>query len=151
MLQVAKADILSFLDPFYQKTVVLHGCNCFHTMGSGIAKYLRQQFPIIYTVDVSTTVRGDKDKLGTFSTAVISDNFHILNCYTQYNYGREKKLYANYIAIEECFKEVARRYDTSCEIRMPKIGCGLAGGDWNIVSKALITHLGNRNVKVYYR
>ena len=79
MIDIAKADILSFLDPFHQKTLVLHGANCFHTMGSGIAKYLREKYPQIYTTDVMTTVKGDKKKLGTFSKTIISDNFHILN------------------------------------------------------------------------
>ena len=150
MIDILNDDILSNLN-MNQKTVILHGCNCFHTMGSGIAKYLRAKFPVIYAVDLSTTIKGDKSKMGTFSTANINGNLAILNCYTQYNYGREKKLYANYIAIEECFKAIAHIYDIGWEIRMPKIGCGLAGGDWNIVHNILVNTLGDRNVKVYFK
>lgn len=76
---------------------------------------------------------------------------HILNCYTQYDYRRGKvKVHANYVAIEECFKEVSRRYDAAWEIRLPKIGCGLAGGNWEIVSGLLENTLGHKNIKVYF-
>lgn len=149
MMQTLNCDILHGWKAD-QKTIILHGCNCFNTMGAGIAKYLRDKFPSVYAVDC-TTKRGDKNKLGTCSRAVISHNLHILNCYTQYNYGREKKLYANYIAIEECFKRIAVEYDPSWEIRMPRIGCGLAGGDWDIVKNILDNTLGDRNVKIYFK
>jgi O-acetyl-ADP-ribose deacetylase (regulator of RNase III) len=150
MIGIINDDILSNLN-MNQKTVVLQGCNCFHIMGAGLAKYLRDRYPSVYTADVTQTKKGDKDKLGTFSTAVITENFNILNCYTQYYYGRERKLYANYKAIELCFKEVVKRYDTAWEIRMPRIGCGLAGGDWDIVEPIVQTIFEKHNVKIYYK
>lgn len=150
MINTIKADILSNLDINNQKTVILHGCNCFHTMGSGIAKYLKNKFHQVYTADITQTIRGDRKKLGTFSTAVISDNLHILNCYTQYYYGRDNRLYAEYEAIEKCMDTVAERYST-WEIRLPKIGCGLAGGNWIVVEKIVDKTLGKFNALVYYK
>jgi O-acetyl-ADP-ribose deacetylase (regulator of RNase III) len=150
MMHEINADILSNLNTGVQRTIILHGCNCFHTMGAGIAKYLKDKYPQIYTADCMTK-RGDKDKLGTCSRAILNPNLHILNCYTQYNYGREKILYASYLAIEECCKQVVAIYDPSWEIRMPKIGCGLAGGDWNIVENIIKETLNKFNVLVYYK
>lgn len=49
-MKIIRADILSQLD-FNKPTVILHGCNCFCTMGAGIAKYLKQNYPLVYTVD----------------------------------------------------------------------------------------------------
>ena len=67
-----KADILSDIDET-KRTVVLHGCNCFHTMGAGIALYLRRMIPEVAEVDAGT-VYGDKNKLGTCSVANITSN-----------------------------------------------------------------------------
>ena len=31
--------------------VIIQGCNCFHTMGAGIAKYIKQDFPEAFAAD----------------------------------------------------------------------------------------------------
>ena len=149
MIHMIRGDILTDINP-NQKTLIMHGCNCFHTMGAGIAKYLKQKFPVILQIDKATGY-GDKGKLGTFSTAVISENLRVLNCYTQYDYRRVKsRANVDYIAIEECFKEIKRLYDPTWEIRMPKIGCGLAGGDWNTVGICAFTIFRDHSLKIYY-
>ena len=51
--------------------IVAHGCNCFCTMGAGIAKSIKQSFPEAYAAD-SCTKKGDKRKLGTCTYADIS-------------------------------------------------------------------------------
>jgi len=45
--------------------VIIHGCNCFCTMGAGIAKLIRDNFPEAYQADLETVV-GNKEKLGTY-------------------------------------------------------------------------------------
>ena len=149
-MDIIKADILTNLDPT-KPTVILHGCNCFCTMGAGIAKYLKQQYPLVYTVDKQTGF-GDKKKLGSLSIAGIHGNFHIVNCYSQYNYGFKKggKPPVEYKAIGECLEKVAQLYN-GWEIRSPKIGCGLAGGDWNIVEPMFEKILGNQNLTIYFK
>ena len=89
--------------------VIVHGCNCFNTMGSGIAKQIRENFPDAFDVD-DKTVRGDKNKLGSFTVARIThwsvvpalfqgsdpflvpelQVFYVVNAYSQYEYGRDK-------------------------------------------------------------
>ena len=48
--------------------LIIHGCNCFCTMGAGIAKTIKQKFPEAYEADLKTE-KGDKAKLGTISWA----------------------------------------------------------------------------------
>ena len=48
--------------------IIAHGCNCFCTMGSGIAPQIAKAFPEAYDVD-QKTVKGDKKKLGVFTEA----------------------------------------------------------------------------------
>jgi O-acetyl-ADP-ribose deacetylase (regulator of RNase III) len=51
---ITKGDILQGLVPGHHTTVILHGCNCMNVMGAGIALYLKQKFPVVYEVDLST-------------------------------------------------------------------------------------------------
>jgi len=148
-LLILKKDILTKIDTTIP-TVVLHGCNCLHTMGAGIAKYLSTVYPQVYSADVSQTKKHDKSKLGTFSTAIITPKFHILNCYTQYDYMRRHSSTppVDYDAIRNCCKKVAERYK-GWEIRTPKIGCGLAGGQWSVVQAIFTEELKGLAVTVY--
>jgi len=127
--------------------VIVHGCNCFHAMGAGIAKEISTRYPQALEADRTLTGKGDKGKLGTYSFVHVGDmygiNFFIINAYTQYYYGRPKKNtgpLADYIAIECVFRSIAKDFaHISPRIGYPRIGAGLAGGDWNII-EGIIKH-----------
>lgn len=72
--------------------VVLHGCNCQHAMGSGVALSLSSRFPEIVMADLQTP-KDDPSKLGTYSHAVIHLDtgapLVIINAYTQRYYGQK--------------------------------------------------------------
>lgn len=127
--------------------VIVHGCNCFHTMGAGIAKEISTRYPQALEADRTLTVKSDKSKLGGYTYTSVTlpkgHNFTIINAYTQYHYGRPKKGYqvlADYEAIDNVFRKIAKNY-RFMRIGYPKIGAGLAGGDWDtiefIINKAL--------------
>lgn len=146
MLPLIEKDILFNIDDKATEgrgVALLHGCNCMHIMGAGIARYLRDTYPIVYSVDVSMTRKNDKNKLGTYSVAVVAPKFHILNCYTQFN--TQPDTYGNppidYNALRVCLQRVNKAYD-GWEIRVPMIGCGLAGGEWSIVRNMIEEELG---------
>jgi O-acetyl-ADP-ribose deacetylase (regulator of RNase III) len=125
--------------------VIIHGCNCFCTMGAGIAKNIKSEFPEAYEADLKTE-KGNKDKLGTYSNAITERNGYkiiIINAYTQHHYkGRRMK--ADYEAIRSVFKKIKANYPGR-KIGYPKIGAGLAGGDWNIISEIIEEELKNEN------
>jgi O-acetyl-ADP-ribose deacetylase (regulator of RNase III) len=115
-------------------------------MGAGIAKDIKKKFPEAYAVDLAT-LKGDNTKLGTI-THTKNTKPTIVNCYSQYRYGREKGvLYCNYDAIRSCMKSIKTKF-TGKKIGLPKIGCSLAGGDWSIVSKIISEELGDENVTI---
>ena len=69
--------------------VIVHGCNCFCTMGKGIALTIKNVFPEAYQADLKTN-KGDKQKLGKYSYAKLQRNGYqitVINAYTQYHYG----------------------------------------------------------------
>jgi O-acetyl-ADP-ribose deacetylase (regulator of RNase III) len=129
------------------KVVLLHGCNCFHTMGGGIALYLKNKYPEIYEADLITKY-GDREKLGGFSYEEINNNLTIANCYTQHGYGNDRV----YVESDAIFNSVSRvcEYYPNHYILMPKIGCGLAGGDWKEIKPIINSALKNKDAVVCY-
>ena len=125
--------------------VIIHGCNCFCTMGAGIAKSIKEHFPEAYMSDLKT-VKGDKSKLGSFSFAkheIGNKELTIINAYTQFHWkGSGTK--ADYDAIRGVFSQIKDRY-SGRRIGYPKIGAGLAGGDWTLISRIITEELAGEN------
>lgn len=125
--------------------VIIHGCNCFCTMGAGIAKTIKHKFPEAYKADLKTE-KGDKAKLGTISWAKSKTTYGkliIVNGYTQFNWrGNGQKV--DYTAIREVFKEVKDKF-SGMRIGYPAIGAGLAKGDWKVISEIIDEELKGEN------
>ncbi len=116
--------------------VIVHGCNCFRRMGSGIARQIALEYPEAREADDATPY-GDSSKLGTLSVAQTKDGFIIANAYIQWDYGRmEKKVYADYEALRRAFYFVWRNWPDK-RIGYPMIGSGLAKGNWDQISKII--------------
>jgi O-acetyl-ADP-ribose deacetylase (regulator of RNase III) len=121
--------------------IIIHGCNCICTMGAGIAKAIKAEFPEAFKAD-QVTEKGDKSKLGSYTQATTSRNGHsitVINAYTQFNY-RGKGIKADYDAIRNVFKELKSEY-TGKRFGFPLIGAGLAGGDWKVISEIISEEL----------
>ena len=121
-----------------QFDVLVHGCNCFCTMGAGVASQIRKAFPSAYIADCQTA-SGDRKKLGSYSQTVVEymspyRTLTIVNAYTQYKYGTGK--HVDYEAIACVFHSLAEDFRGK-KIAYPRIGAGLAGGDWNVISKII--------------
>jgi O-acetyl-ADP-ribose deacetylase (regulator of RNase III) len=115
--------------------VIVHGCNCFHTMGAGIAGQIAKRYPNIYDIDKKLTEYGSVEKLGTLSYGVPTGyTFVVVNAYTQFQPGQN----VNYHAIYSAMEKVRDKYcGKELRIGIPKIGAGIAGGDWDLISKHL--------------
>ena len=116
---------------------IVHGCNCQCAMGKGIALSIKNQFPEAYEADLRTP-KGDRGKLGTISTADVvrgAARFTVVNAYTQFHYRGDRVL-ADYDAIRSAFAEIKRRF-AGRRTGYPRIGAGLAGGDWAVISKII--------------
>src|SRR5688572_22319683 len=101
--------------------VIAHGCNCFCTMGAGIAKAIRSGFPAAYEADLAT-LRGRREKLGTCSCAEIANEGNslvVVNAYTQFDW-RGKGTKVDYDAVRSCMKWI-KKYCCGKRIGLPKI------------------------------
>lgn len=130
--------------------VIAHGCNCFNTMGAGIARQIRAKYPGVYTADL-TTKSGNKRKLGTMTMGYTKEPEPLVfNLYTQYRPGRNLDIEA----LNKCFENLSSWLDETdpdreLKVGIPMIGCGIAGGDWGEVCHVIQKHFPNRTIWVY--
>jgi O-acetyl-ADP-ribose deacetylase (regulator of RNase III) len=130
---------------------VLHGCNCHHTFGSGIARSIAEKWPAAAAADRKTPY-GDRRKLGASTNALITTEarpFYVVNVYTQFGVSSEKDQF-EYEAFERYLVKLARRTKLmpKVQIGMPYIGSGRANGDWQRIEK-LIQTFAESNADVY--
>jgi O-acetyl-ADP-ribose deacetylase (regulator of RNase III) len=114
-------------------------------MGAGIARVIQEEFPEAYAADL-VTIKGDRNKLGNFSFATVKRNKHeitIVNGYTQFHFHGDSVL-VDYDAVQSLFKKVKQQYSGK-RIGYPKIGAGLAGGDWERISRIIDQELAEEN------
>lgn len=149
--------------------VIGHGCNCFCNMGSGIAVPMKNTFGCDKFPLEAPQYKGDKSKLGKidyqefevsqmsiypvnykgFSTQELRNSLFVVNCYTQYFYGKGKGGGApiDYDALRSCMREI-NFFFPGKRIGLPKIGAGLAGGDWDKIKGIIQEELKDCQVTV---
>jgi O-acetyl-ADP-ribose deacetylase (regulator of RNase III) len=70
----------------------------------------------------------------------VTRKLYVVNSYTQYNYGRNHTDGVNkpldYEALTMCMRKINHRFKGK-HIGLPKIGAGLAGGDWDRIKKII--------------
>jgi len=75
----------------------------------------------------------------------------VANMCAQHGVGRDLdgKPPIRYDALHDCLSDVGdRAIDEGAEVHMPRIGCGLAGGTWEIVEPIIQETLADRGVQV---
>jgi hypothetical protein len=112
---------------------VFQQVNCQFVMGKGLALQIRSRYPEVYT-EYKKLQNKDIDNasyLGTYQTVKVADKTFV-NVFSQEYYGRGPLTeYPMMIKAFEQFKQ----NEPDGEYNFPYLfGCGLAGGDWNIVS-----------------
>ncbi len=112
-------------------------CHCVNAQGvmrSGVAKAIRAKFPKAYDV-----YRDKFEREGLVLGSVIGadcGSHTILNLVGQQYYGREfGRIYVSYRALRKGISLI--NANITEPVAFPMIGCGLAGGDWQIVSKII--------------
>lgn len=139
--------------------IIAQGCNCQGVMGAGVALAIRNKWPKAYYsyLDMFEEFNAGPDGenfLGWTDAIQLEPGGKVIcNCFTQQYYGPGDRLYLDYDALNKCLQQliVIVRYYKQNEIAIPRIGCGLAGGDWNKVRKMIEDIIPEDiTVKVYY-
>lgn len=128
-------DLFGNVDAGY----IVHGCNAQGVMGSGVAKIIRDKWPLAYDV-----YRDQKETgyiLGEIIPVKVSSDLVIINAITQDRYGTDR-VHADYDAIKQALAGCLHLVENSKlspypELHMPFIGAGLAGGDQDTILKII--------------
>ena len=117
--------------------VIAHGCNCFCAMGAGIAPQMANAFGCDTFPLEDGKYSGDKNKLGKIdyeSLIVNNKELTVVNAYTQYGLGGKP---FDYEAFEKIVSKMNKVF-AGKHIGLPKIGAGLAGGNWSLIQGIIL-------------
>jgi O-acetyl-ADP-ribose deacetylase (regulator of RNase III) len=128
MLKHAKGNLLDMAENG-DFEIIVQGCNCFCTMGGGIAKEIATKYPTAAVADRNTKY-GDYTKLGNWSE-FDTGRFTIINAYTQFGISNGEDVF-EYTAFNLILQKLDRLYGTY-SIGFPYIGMGLAGGNKEVI------------------
>lgn len=132
--------------------IIIHGANCFCVMGGGIARQLDRRYPEVGAAD-DRTIPGDRTKLGTYTQATVRsyDNpliiFTIINAYTQYSTSQGEDVF-EYNHFRSFCQKFNQNIPPNMVIGIPKIGAGLAGGNWERISSIIEEELSGHTIVV---
>lgn len=135
--------------------VVAQGCNAFCTMGAGISVPMKEAFGTD-KFPMELIGRGDYNKLGQINYEpfvlddgkaypfdnvrddVVKPDLYVVNCYTQYNYGRNHAdgdiMPLDFAALTLCLTKINHIFKGK-HIGLPVIGGGLGGGNPLLIKK----------------
>jgi len=143
--------------------VIVHGCNCICNMGAGIALQVAKYYSEAFDVDKRTR-KGDATKLGNFTQWTGQNIFYpdklvtIVNAYTQFDIFSHKwrsgwdknvpKIPFDYDAFAKVLPKIKQSFFDKT-IAFPKIGAGLAHGNWKKIEGMINEVFDNKDVMVY--
>lgn len=158
--------------------VIVHGCNCFCTMGAGIAPQMAKAFGCDEFPLEHKKYKGDINKLGQidfssvrllykkedtlhfkgYPNTLLRPNFekhdkvlYVVNAYTQYSYGANHADGKAKPFDYYAFAIICRKLNhifKGKHIGMPMIGAGLAGGNWQVIKRLIAMEIHQCDVTV---
>lgn len=146
---------------------ICHQVNCQGRMGSGIAKSIRERWPVVYDeyrakfdemeeklievcgswesqVDISDVLLGDVQLVR------VGDNKTVVNLFAQQYYGYDGKRYTSYDGFWTCLGKIRETVPVGAKIGFPDhIGCGLGGANWEVICTMIEEALNDYDVYIY--
>jgi O-acetyl-ADP-ribose deacetylase (regulator of RNase III) len=129
-----------------KQRIIAHGVNCQGVFNAGVAKQIASRFPKVKKLYLDKQwTPGDiqvcpvlKDRTPDF----------IMNLATQNYYGSGQD-FVVYNALYACFVQLFEFAEfLGCGVAIPKIGSGLAGGDWTRIYKIIEACIKHRPIEL---
>lgn len=135
-----------------QKGIICHQTNCIGAMGAGIALQIREKWPFVYDLykeECKSLESNPKKLLGHVQDIIVESDLLVANCYGQVYTGDGLQTdYKAWDILLDKLKDLANYFNL--DLHFPwRIGCGLAGGDWAIMSKKIEDKFGKDKRWVY--
>jgi O-acetyl-ADP-ribose deacetylase (regulator of RNase III) len=116
-----------------EEGIIIHQVNARGVMGAGLALKIRRKWPVVWKV-----YRSDTPLLGMVQYVPVGAKLAVVNLCGQDGYGTDKR-HTDYDAIADGLTTLAGFLNdfgmNDVPVYIPYgMGCGLGGGDWNVVS-----------------
>lgn len=133
-MKIIEKDILTV-----EKGIICHQVNCQRVMGRGMAKLIRDKWPIVYeSFMIYYQDKPDIVRLGNAQFIQVSENpkLEVCNIFGQLFYGLDKR-HTDYGALKSAFHIIKSKVYNE-DLYFPYLmGCVNGGGDWKIVSRMI--------------
>lgn len=161
MTQIITDDLTTLR--FVPQSIVLQQVNMRHAHGSGVASALRNRFLKEYNFDtrkcynqlLTDTIEPInrqqwQDCHTLYRITPIEEKIELEDCetiaavplllgfsFSQYDYGDDGKHYTHDALLINNIREICQTHPNQCVYIPYKIGCGLAGAEWNTIYKQI--------------
>lgn len=143
-----------------------HQVNCQGCMGSGIAKAIKEKWPVVYDEYVQKYQEREDEILRTSSSfeyipstgetllgeiqlVRVDVDKTVVNMFAQEHYGYDGKRYTSYDGFWSCLGQIREFIPLGSKIGFPDhIGCGLGGANWEVI-KTMIWEALSEDYDVY--
>jgi O-acetyl-ADP-ribose deacetylase (regulator of RNase III) len=132
--------------------VIAHVCNDCGGWEKGFVLAVSRRWPEPGAAYRRWARSGQGFGLGMVQLVTVDDRLRVANMVAQHGYvSRADPVAVRYGALARCLSRLAGRIEEGTVIHMPRIGCGLAGGNWDQIEPLLEEHLAlaGFDVRVY--
>ena len=155
---------------------ICHQVNCQGKMNSGIAKSIREKWPVVYNNYIIKCNQAEEDAVtlyGGYEMAPCGSDIllgniqiidiyehnvmpefkqYVINMFAQQYYGYDSHRYTSYDAFWNCLHLIKNDVPKGSRIAFPGyIGCVRGGANWNVIKNMIEVVLGeDYEVTIYY-
>jgi len=131
--------------------IIVHICNDIGGWGKGFVMAISKRWKKPENEYREWFKSKDGFELGKVQFVQVEEDLWVANLIGQHKINKDENGNApiRYDAIEDGLKEVASfAKKNNASIHMPRIGCGLAGGKWEMIEPIILKTLSNNDVEV---
>jgi O-acetyl-ADP-ribose deacetylase (regulator of RNase III) len=131
--------------------LIVHICNDIGGWGKGFVMAISKRWKKPENQYREWFKSKDGFELGKVQFVQVEEDLWIANLIGQHKINKDENGNApiRYDAIEDGLKEVSLfAKENNASIHMPRIGCGLAGGKWEMIEPIILKTLSDYNIKV---
>jgi O-acetyl-ADP-ribose deacetylase (regulator of RNase III) len=123
-----------------ENRLIVHCCNSLGAWGAGFVVPLGRRYPLAkegYKKFIDEN--SGKSILGEVNDVPVGKHLYVENLIGQSFLHKKPngEIPCNYIAIETGFLNIIKKHRENFSVHMPRIGCGLAGGDWETIEEII--------------
>ena len=131
--------------------IIVHICNDIGGWGKGFVMAISKRWKKPENQYREWFKSKDGFELGKVQFVQVEEDLWVANLIGQHKINKDENGNApiRYDAIEDGLKEVASfAKENNASVHMPRIGCGLAGGKWEMIEPIILQRLSNNDVEV---